>query len=187
MESNWMVLHCLHNGEYSTWSYLVPCNLWLFSGLYVVVNVRTEDVFALTQLGLLEVPHLGVVAETCVVLGHRERHRHFHTVRGVPAKHTKPTPSTSYTETGISFMLEKAFKCTFFHCDQWERGISRSNYDKVYCWNESVNVLLKGSLCFHIILSSCFFACLELRRSQISRNESREPAGHFSALLEWRS
>lgn len=92
-------------------SYLVPCDLWLFSGLYVVVDVRTEDVFALTQLGLLEVPHLGVEAETRVVLGHRERHGHLHTVRGVPAKHTKPTPSTSLTETdNVSFALEKAFK-----------------------------------------------------------------------------
>ncbi len=111
-------------------SYLVPCDLWLFSGLYVVVDVRTEDVFALTQLGLLEVPHLGVEAETRVVLGYRERHGHLHTVRGVPAKCTKPTLSTSLTETAnVSFALEKTFKCSLFHGDQRERDISRSRYD----------------------------------------------------------
>lgn len=146
----------LHNGEYDTWSHLVPCDLWLSSGLNVVVYVGTEDVFALTQLGLLEVPHLGVVAETRVVLGHRERHRHFHTVRGVPAKHTKSTQSTSLTETGISFALEKAFKRSFFRDDRRERGISRLHYDErnfseipvLYCRNESVNARLKGSAVF---------------------------------------
>lgn len=90
-------LTCLNNGEYRTWSYLVPGDLWDFSRLCVVLYVRTEDVFALTQLGLLKVPHLGVVTETRVVLGHRERHRHLHTVRGVPAKDTKPTRFTLCT------------------------------------------------------------------------------------------
>lgn len=81
--------------------------------------------------------------------------------------------------------LEKGIKCSFFHFDQQECNLSEIPLiveTSLYRTN-AVNAQLKGSSCFHIILSNCFFACLRYRTSQISRNESREPADHFSGLL----
>lgn len=55
-------------------SYLVPHNLRLHSRLDIILNALTGDVFAFAQFGLLEEPHLGVVAQVRVILCHREGH-----------------------------------------------------------------------------------------------------------------
>lgn len=110
--------------------YLVPGHGRLLVGCEIVVDVRAADHFALGDLGVLLVSYPAAEAESLLALLHRQRHGHLHTVRGVPAKHTKPTPSTSLTETAnVSFALEKAFKRSLFDGDQRERDISRSHYD----------------------------------------------------------
>ena len=64
--------------------HLVPGDLGLHPGLYVIIYPWAGDLLVLAELRLLGEPHQGVVAEVGVVLRHRQRHGHLHAVRGVP-------------------------------------------------------------------------------------------------------
>lgn len=65
-------------------THLVPGNVRLFARLNVIIDVGTEDVFALAELSLLTSSHVGVVAHVGVVLRHGQRHGDLHAVCGVP-------------------------------------------------------------------------------------------------------
>lgn len=64
--------------------YLVPDDVWIFARFHVVVDVSALNVFALAELSFLCSPHVGVVAQICVVFRHGQRHGHLHAVGWVP-------------------------------------------------------------------------------------------------------